>query len=450
MIQADQILFQTFEPLIYIAENSVVQPKLAETYEISDDGLTYTFYLREGVHFHNGDNLTAKDVVFSFNRALDYAHIQGEFASYEGIEEIDESTVAIHSNSVSATFINGVSRVMILSERAVTEAGDAYGTEAIDSGTGPYRQTYFKGDDKIELEGFDDYYLGAPAIKHATFHLITDASTLATAFQAGELQFSTIPEAFWEDINDSGKYTTFLAPTTHTTYLLLNNGRKPFDDIRVRQAINYAINREEMVLLAYENLADVAYVMENPEKVFGATLEGVNRYEYNPEKAKKLLEESGYGEGLHVTITSASIYFFEKIATVMQRYLEEIGITSEIEILEANAARAKYPIGDFDIGVMGLNVKDTVDFMSAYYDPVGGNLFAQISDPKPYMMLQEANKELDRDKREAMYKEYTLYANEQAYFAPLFHRYLPYAWVKNLDAQVKLDYYFLYDFSWKN
>lgn len=450
LIQGDQVLFQTYEPLIYIAENAVVQPKLVENYKISNDGLTYTFNLRKDVLFHNGEKMTADDVVFSFNRALEFAHIINQLPNYKEIKKIDEHTVTIHATSVSSTFINGISRVHILSEKAVTEAGEDFGIKAVDSGTGPYRQTYFKGDDRIDLEAFDDYYLGAPAIKKATFHLITDASTLATAFQAGELQLSTIPEAYWEEVHGSGKYNTFLAPTTHTTYLLLNNNRAPFNDVRVRQAINYAINREEMVLLAYENLADIAYFMANPEKVFGATLDGVNKYPYNPEKAKELLADAGYADGLKITITSASIYFFEKIATIMQGYLADIGVTADIEILEANAARAKYPIGDYDIGVMGLNVKDTVDFLSAYYDTTGGNRFGQIVDPKPFEMLQKANAELDRNKREAMYKEFCQYTNDNAFFAPLFHRYLPYAWDKDLNAKIGLDYYFIYDFSWKD
>lgn len=447
IIAANQILWQTFEPLFRV-EATESKPLLATSYEVSDDGLVYTFHLRENVKFHNGDPMKADDVIWSINRAMENSYYANRLNALKEIRKIDDKTIQVVLHDASAYFFNAFNEICIISKRAVDEAGEDYGTKAVDSGTGPYRQTYFKGDTKVELEAFPDYYLGEAAVKKVTFTLIIDASTLYVAFQNGELDFTTIPESNWQEVIESGKYNHELAKTDHTTYLLLNNNRAPLNDMRIRQAINYAINRDEIVIMSYEGLADIAYLMANPSNVFGATLEGFEIYEYNPEKARQLLADAGYANGLDLTITSANIYFFEKIANTLQAELADVGINAKIEILEASAARAKYPVGDYDIGVMGLNVEKTVDFMYVYYDLENGNKYMQLTDDYPRQLLAKARKEMDSDTRLETYKEFCKYINEQAFTAPLFHRYMPYAWDKDLHAEIGVDYYFLYDFSW--
>jgi len=448
ILAANQILWQTFEPLVRVLADRELM-LVAESYEVSEDGLVYTFNIRKNAKFHNGDPVTADDVIWSVNRAIDTPYFASKVASMKAISKVDDQTVKLELSYANPYFMNGFSEVCIVSKRAVEEAGEDYGTKAVDSGTGPYRQTFFKGDTRVDLEAFPDYYLGEAPIKKATFTLIIDASTLYVAFQNGELNFTTIPESNWAEMVATGKYDHGLMETVHTTYLLINNSRPPFDNQLVRQALNYAINREEIVLLAYENLADVAYLQSNVANVFGASLDGIEKYEYNPEKAKELLKQAGYEKGFDMTLTSANIYFFEKIANAVQAQLKEVGIKVTIEILEASAARAKYPAGEFDLGVMGLNVDKTVDFLYVYYDPVNGNKYMQVTDTKPMELLEAARHELDPNKRLEIYKEFNQYTNDQAFTVPLFHRFLPFAWDKDLNIKLGSDYFYIYDFSWK-
>lgn len=449
ILAANQILWQTFEPLVRVLHDREVM-LLAESYEVSDDGLVYTFHLREGVKFHNGDEMTADDVIWSINRATDTPYFASKVTALSDLRKVDDYTIEMELSYANPYFMNGLSEICVVSKRAVEEAGEDYGNTAVDSGTGPYRQTYFKGDTRVDLEAFPEYYLGEAPIKKATFTLIIDASTLYVAFQNGELNFTTIPESNWQEMVDSGEYEYGLMETVHTTYLLINNSRPPFDNKLVRQALNYAINREEIVLLAYENLADVAYLQANVNNVFGATLEGIDKYEYNPEKARDLLKEAGYEDGFDMVLTSANIYFFEKIANAVQAQLADVGINVSIEILEASAARAKYPNGDFDLGVMGLNVDKTVDFLYVYFDPEGGNKYMQVTDTYPMELLEAARFERDVDKRLEIYKEFSQYINDEAFTVPLFHRFIPFAWTKDLNVNLGVDYYYIYDFSWDN
>lgn len=448
ILAANQILWQTFEPLVRVFSDKELM-LIAESYEVSDDGLVYTFHLRRNAKFHNGDPVTADDVIWSVKRASETPYFAVKLESMKDVSKVDDHTVKLELTYANPYFMHGFSEVCIISKRAVEEAGEDYGTKAVDSGTGPYRQTFFKGDTKVELEAFPEYYLGEAAIKKATFTLIIDASTLYVAFQNGELNFTTIPESNWQEMVDAGIYGNGLMETDHTTYLLINNSRPPFDNKLVRQALNYAINREEIVLFAYENLADVAYLQSNVANVFGASLDGIEKYEYNPEKAKALLKEAGYENGFDMTLTSANIYFFEKIANAVQAQLKEVGINVKIEILEASAARAKYPVGDFDLGIMGLNVDKTVDFLYVYFDTEKGNKYMQVTDTKPLELLEAARRELDPNKRLEIYKEFNQYTNDQAFTVPLFHRYMPYAWDKDLNVELGVDYFYLYDLSWK-
>jgi len=447
IIAHNQALWQTFEPLFRVNSKEVI-PLLATNYDLSDDGLTYKFYLREDVKFHNGDTMTADDVVWSVNRALENPHYANKLAAFKEIRKVDDFTVEVETSYVNVYFFNEFNYICILSQRAVEEAGEDYGTKAIDSGTGPYRMTYFKGDERIEYEAFPDYYLGEPSIKKAIHTLVIDASTLFVSFQNGELDFTTIPESNWNEIAESGKYNLELAQTEHTTYILINNSRPPFDDKLVKQALNYAVDREEIVIMAYEGLADIAYIQANPEVVFGSSLEGIDIYDYNPEKARELLAEAGYPDGFDMTITCANIYFFEKIANIFQAELADIGINADIEIVEASAGRAKYVAGDFDVGVMGLNVENSIDFLYVYYEPEKGNKYMQVTDLYPSQLLLQARSELDEDKRMDIYQEFTEYTNENAFTIPLFYRYMPYAWDKDLNASITFGYFFYEDFNW--
>jgi len=156
ILAANQILWQTFEPLVR-AFSDREQMLVAESYEVSADGLVYTFHIRENAKFHNGDPVTADDVVWSVNRAIETPYFASKAAPMTDIIKVDDKTVQVNLEYANPYFMNGFSEVCIISKRAVEEAGEDYGTKAVDSGTGPYRQTFFKGDTKVDLEAFPDY-----------------------------------------------------------------------------------------------------------------------------------------------------------------------------------------------------------------------------------------------------------------------------------------------------
>lgn len=457
-LQNNQVRTQIYESFYYFNDNTgEYEPRLATSYDVSEDGKTYTFHLREDVKFHNGDPMTASDVVYSIGRALEEPSLASYTSAIDSYEAVDDSTVNITLKDVNAPFMMNATWIYIVSEKACEEAGDSLGNTAVLCGTGPYYVEEYNPDVQIVLKAFPDYYRGEAAIKTATFKPIVDNSTGLIAFENGELDYYNVPTTDWKEISESGKYNTELVAANHISYFGVNY-RGVLEDVKVREAVAHCIDKAAIVLGAYDGLASQADCIVNSSYVIGAPTENIT-YDYNIERAKELLAEAGYADGVDIgVILTIAGGYFEKMALILQSSLAEAGITCTLESMEQASALAKMGKGDFDIMCAGYSGEYDYDFWkimthssateTSYIKFALAPASAGIPSAEIDALYDAGAKELDTEKRSEIYKELDDKMMETCTYLPVFYKQIPYAWNKDLNATTHSNYYMIYEWSW--
>ena len=321
-----EVMFNVFEGLMKPTPDGDLIPAVAETYKISEDQMVYTFTIREGIAFHNGAPVTAEDVVYSVNRCIapddpgvfriDALEVVDEVA------EVDERTVSIRLKEPSAELLTYLTLAIL--------PADYDGQDTAPVGTGPFRYVSRSAQDNIVLERFDGYW-GEPAyLDKVTFKIIENADSILMSLQSGAVDLfahltSTQVAQLGDDFNiEEGTMNLVQA-------MYLNNAEKPFDDVRVRQALCYAIDRQQILDLAFDGYGSLIGSSMYPAfgKYFDDSL--TNYYTYDVEKAKALLADAGYPDGFAMTITVPSNYQPHlDTAQVIVEQLKQVGITAEI------------------------------------------------------------------------------------------------------------------------
>ncbi len=228
---------QVYEPLYWINDEGEEIPMLATEYSVSEDGLTWTFQLREGVTFQNGDPLTAQDVVYSYERCFDNAYMQEKVEAIDSVTAPDDSTVEMHLKYQFSPLMEKIAAIGIVSQSFAEANMDDQGLLGFNAcGTGAYSVKEAIPDVSITLEAYSGYWGGEAPIKTLNFEQITDETTAVTAFEAGEIDVMSIPSANWAQISESGQYNTDSRPSNHVVYLIFNTEAAPFDNRELRQA----------------------------------------------------------------------------------------------------------------------------------------------------------------------------------------------------------------------
>ena len=454
-LTVDLMLFkQIYESLYYIDDYAKPHGRIASSHTTSPDGLVYTFNLRKDAFFHNGDPVKASDVVFSFKTAIASPVLAPYVNVIKEVKKIDDSTVQITLKQPYTPFLNNSSQVFIVSEKAYTAAGNKFGATITGAGTGPFKVVKYDGNTRIELEAFPKYYLGEAAIKKVTFVPMSDQSTGLIAFENGELDFFGVPSSNWKEITESGKYEYTLAPSSHISYILLNPSSGVLKNQDLRYAINYAVDRELINIVAYEGYADEAYHMMHPEYITGAS-DNTFKFSYNPAKVKEYLKKAGYPNGVDIGVLQhTTATYYPKIAQVFQAQLADFGIKCSLQGGETSALVGGWRAGQFNMLCSGFNAVLDYDYYTRYTSPDVPSSFLkfQNTDYDAKWILQQYNKgaaELDKAKREKIYFELEEYIARTACYIPVFYKTNPYAWNKNLNVKLDLNYYYIYDWSWK-
>jgi len=275
-----------------------LEPALAERWEISPDGLVYTFYLRKGVKFHDGTPFNATSVKFNIERVLDPA-TKAAYSFYlamiKSVDVVDDYTVKITLKYPHAPFLGRMAVMVacINSPTAVKEWGKDYALHVV--GTGPYRLVKHVPGGEVELEANKDYWGGRPHLDRVIFMGVPEAATRVMMLEAGNLDVvSHVPPRDAERLKESKDVKILHTTGTRTMFIGLNVQREPFNDIRVRQAVNYAVDKKTIISKILRDAAKLAEAPVAPN-LFGWYKVGV--YEYDPIKAKKLLEEAGWKMG---------------------------------------------------------------------------------------------------------------------------------------------------------
>lgn len=343
-----------YEGLVKFDRHGAIIPALAERWDISEDALTWTFHLRPEVHFHNGDAFSAADVIAKFERARDPDSGHTNHQYYSLIREISANeagdAVMISLEKPHASFLYDLARPDSIIYPASLQASQR--TTPI--GTGPFQFVDYVEGSAIRLERFNDYYhAGLPYLDTITFKIIPDENTRLSALRSGELDITNItPEAALQlQGNSNIKLTT--GDATAEVTLALNNSHPALSNRLVRQAISHAINKEVIVQGAMFGYGTPIGTHMTPAESYFIE---VNPYPYNPERARELLAEAGYGAGgLSLDFALPAPYPLERrTGQVIAQQLEEVGITVNVSVVEWGTWIERiFSAADYDMTIIG-------------------------------------------------------------------------------------------------
>ncbi len=426
-----------YEPLVWIKEDGSYQPCLAESWDVSDDGLEYTFHLVKNATFHDGTPFTAKDVKFTYEWASTFPQGKKPTAMVDHVEVLDDYTVKIVCSYLDPVFFEFVNNMRIMSKDYVeTKASDPE-MKMEENGTGPYKLTETDGTAHAYLEAFEGHRNGAPAIKKLEFRYVNEASSASVAFENGEITVLEAPIAQGQVLADSGKFNFQKVAMKHTAIIALNCQKAPFDNKLVRQAFTLAMNKDDIITIADDGQAVPARIQANPDTCWGVDFSKAPDMSYNPERAKELLAEAGYPNGLDLTamgITFKTIAggYHEKVAQVYQQQLKEIGVN--VEIVATETPDEDCVAGDFVIMNEGLSFRSDFGYnINQYTSPgFGGSNFNWFSDPWLDEAFDAANKLTDRDARAEAYKDIIAFIVDACPGIPYMHRQGIYLYQKDL------------------
>jgi peptide/nickel transport system substrate-binding protein len=393
-----QILFNIFEGLVKPDRNGDLQPAVAESLpEISADALTYTFKVRSGIKFHNGNAVTADDVKYSLETAA-ATKIAG-LANINTIDALDASTVKITLKEPDTDFLPYLTVAIV--PKDYTDQNNH------PIGTGPFAFESFTPQQSLVLNKNPEYWQkGLPHLDKVTFQLKSDTNALLLDLQSGSVDGASVDNNAAQQVGD--QYNINQSNSNAVQQLNLNNAVKPFDDVRVRQAISYAVDPDEIInTVNYGKGTRVGTpVIPGLKSYFDSSL--TNAYPKDIEKAKQLLSEAGYANGLSFTITVPSNYVVHvNTAQVIIQQLAAIGITADIKQVDwATWISQVYTNRDYEatiISVDGANLSPK-SFLARYVSTASNNFFNYKS-AEFDALYDKAVKESDTAKRIELFKQ---------------------------------------------
>lgn len=428
-----RVTHNIYETLLEYDHNLELQPKLATEYSSSEDGLTWTFQLREGVKFHDGTDFNADAVVFNFERWMDpeNPYHEGDFPYYpflyggfkgdenhliESVTATGEHELEIVLKRKTAPFLSylAISMFGIASPAAIEQYGAGIGENPV--GTGPFKFEEWNRNNTITLSKNEDYWMeGKPYLDQVIYQVIPENSARLNALQTGEIDIvdgmNASDTTIVEDIEG---IELIKRPSFNIGYMAFNMEKEPFDDPLVRKAINMAIDKEEIVDAFYNGLADPA-TSPLPPSLWSHD-ESLEKYDYNVEEAKKLLAEAGLEDGftteLH-TMSNPRPYLPEpmKIAEAIQSDLAEIGITAEIVSSEWATYLEDTKNGKHSMAMYGWTgvMADPDNFLYPNLSKTNAEVPAQniafYKSDEFTSLITEARETIDQDKRTELYQE---------------------------------------------
>ncbi len=432
-----------FETLLeYGDQDTTVNPGLAEKWTVSDDGLSYTFNLRQGVKFHDGTDFNAEAVVFNFDRWMNgnadsfpYYSMFGGYKGEEGhvikeVKAVDDYTVQFVLTRPQAPFLKNLamSPFGIASPTAVEKYGDKFRENPV--GTGPFKFVEWKQNDTITLEKNPDYWQeGLPKLNKVIFRVIPENTARLNSLTNGEIDIMDgLNNSDEATVLGNDKLQIIERPSMNVGYLGLTTTRKPFDNKLVRQAINHAIDKKSIIDAFYGGKADPA-VNPMPSSIEGYN-DAIEPYPYDLDKAKALLKEAGYEKGFEIDLWAMPVarpYMPEaqKVAEVIQESLSQIGVKANIQSVEWATYLDKAAKGEFDMFMLGWTGDngDPDNFLYTLLDKdsIGSNNYSQYSNDELHDVLIQAQTETEQAKRNDLYKKAQEIIHDDAPWVPLVH-----------------------------
>ena len=421
-----RILMNVYDGLVRYQDGALeVTPGLAESWDISADGTLYTFKLRQGVNFHDGSPLNAEAVKFNFDRMLREDHPYHDtgpfplsffFSAIQETTVLDEYTVQFKLDGPYAPLLSNLAYPtgLIVSPAAVQQHGKEFGRHP--SGTGPYTFKEWASNQHVIVERNADYWDGAPSMETVVFRPITDANTRVAEMLSGGVDLMVeVPPDSLQQFNSNAAFNVYEQAGPHLWFLILNLKEGPFADKRVRQAINYAIDKKALVDNILQGTATIA-TGPTPAAFAWAYNDKLEPYPYDPEKAQALIKEAG-AEGAELTfyVTEGGSGMLDPVpmGTAIQADLAKVGLTVNIETYEWNTFLGKVNPGlegKADMAEMAwmTNDPDTLPFLAlrtAAWPDKGGFNSGYYSNTEVDTLLEQARAETDQAQRAELYKK---------------------------------------------
>lgn len=433
-VVAGQLLPNLFSSLVQFDEDLGLVPDLAEDWEVSEDGLQYTFKLRQGLTFHNGASLTAEDILYTYDRTTD-----PEFASPHAnklslvnqISAADELTVAIEMTEPYAPFLatacsRGPGRALTpVPRNAIEELGDEqFGLTPV--GSGPFRmlpQTR-EGGTGFEMVAFEEWYGGRPFLDKVVVQLIPEPSTQLNALAAGDIDMlGIVPATGVEQVQQNDEITMVDAPGTNWSGLTMNYARPLWDNMAARMAVSKAINRQEFIDKAFLGLAvpSVGPLAPAFNWVYRPPEEVDNPQAYDLDQAKQLAEDAELAGAQPVLISDAGD---PRAAEVLRNILSEIGLDVQIDQLQNAAWSERWLAGDYDmlINASWVDVDPDDGVWNFFHSEGPWNSYGYKS-AEADELLEGARRTTDQEERRQIYQELqTMLQRDVAY---VFLSHLP-------------------------
>jgi peptide/nickel transport system substrate-binding protein len=433
-----------FDGLVVRTEELVLEPALATSWDFSADNKRIRFNLREGVTFHNGEPFNAAAVKFTFDRLLGEEGAKGpqqsNYVSIENVEIVDDLTVDFVMKSADPVMLTKLSGygAMIVPPAYLAEVGaDAFDKKPV--GTGPFKVVEYTPSQSVKLDANEAYWRGAPKLDTLTYRFISEPSTRIAELQSGGVDLAmNIPASSIDVLNGDDNVDLVSVPGPTVFFLRLKIADGPTSDVRVRQAINLAIDRQAIIdgLLGGEG-TPISSLQGTKSFGYDADLKG---YDFDPEAAKALLAEAGHASGLEMTMDVRSDdATFKEVAQAITGYLGAVGIKVKLQLHESGVYWSeivpKGQTGDMYAFAWG---GWTFDFDNTAYLLYHSGEFwnPYIEDATLDALLEKQRQSYDADLRQKTLSDVARYSHENALEVPLYNTATMYGVRKNVQGFV--------------
>ena len=410
MVQASigtyRVTTQMFDRLVMMDNDMNLVPGLAESWEVIDDTTT-VFHLRQGVKFHNGEEMTSEDVKYSLERCIANPGVNYNYLIIESITCDDDYTVTIKT---SAPFNALLYRLSLDAASIICKSADTSAEEFNKNpvGTGPFKFVSWEKDQKVVLEKNPDYYGEVPQIDQLVFRVIPEAADRVAALQAGEVDIiCNIPTTQAEYLESLDGISVVGQPSTRVVWLQFNlvGGPTPLDDVRVRQAINYAVDRDALIAGVLDGYAVKVASISTPE--YEGYDPNVQGYTYDVEKAKQLMADAGYADGFDIECSvSPGLLNSTDVVQAIASQLAQIGIN--VTIKQEDSATQRDEIGAGTVAPLFLQGLGgpycDINLIASIGFTEGARYCTWVS-PEFMDLASQAASEMDAEKRVALYSQ---------------------------------------------
>jgi len=437
-----EVITAVYDSLVTANRELEIVPQIAKDWEFSEDGLELTFYLREGVKFHDGVELTAEDVKFTFKTILhphysgvrygDFAVLKGaeaynaeEVDYVEGIEIIDDYTIRFTTERVHAPLLSeftyGILPSHILGDVPVAEL-EAHEFNQNPIGAGPFKFNEFRPDQHVVLDAFEDYYQEGPYLDRMVYQIVDDEAR-PVYLRQGRLDFVGISSEQIDMVQALDFVDVFDYEALGYSYICFNLRQERFDDNRVRQAVAYGFDRQTVVDIIYDGYSKVANA-PMPTVSWAFTDEGINEYPYNPDRAIELMEEAGWERGadgvwekedmrmefefLYTEATRAQ----EQSMILFQQNMEDIGFKVNLRPMEFSAAVDRIDAREFDAFTLGWSLGVDPDPYGIWHSTSLWNDAGWVNE-RSDELIEKGRQTVDQEERAEIYAEWQRLMNEE-------------------------------------